>query len=84
MERQIQLGFLDINDTPKCFDRSRSALNDMVKNDKTIGSHCAYCEHKFEVGEKKITDNHVMFFHIGCKSKYYKEEDKSLTRQDKY
>lgn len=84
MERQIALGLLDIENTPKCFDRKRNSLQEMI-NEKTIGSHCSYCNLKFNVGEKKVTDNHVFFFHIGgCKDKYYKKEDESLNREDKY
>ena len=71
MENQILLGLIDIEKTPACFDRSKVILPEPV-----LGSHCHYCNHKFEPREHKVTDNHIMFFHPGCKEAYYKMENR--------
>lgn len=72
MEEQVTLGLMDIEKTPTGFDRSKVKLKE-VEN-RTIGSHCHWCSHKFEPHEKKETANHIMFFHPGCMQAYDKME----------
>lgn len=83
-ERQIAKGLMDIEQAPACFDRTKNTLQEMINDDHTIGSHCHFCGHKFEVGERKETTNHIMFFHLGCDKKFEKAEEEALNRQDKY
>jgi hypothetical protein len=83
-ERQISLGLMDAEQAPICFDRTKNSLKEMIETERTIGSHCHYCNHKFEPGERKETTNRIMFFHPGCDIKFEKAEEQALNRQDKY
>lgn len=76
-EKEIDLGHIDLENTPGPFDRKLYLLNKEAKNDHTIGSHCHYCNHKFEPSEKKVTTNRIMWFHPGCETAYDKMEQRT-------
>lgn len=80
-ERQIELGLMDIDQTPACFDRSSNSLKKIIEKDKTIGKSCHFCNQEFRADETKYTDNHIMFFHYSCKGKFESAEEQALRHQ---
>ncbi len=83
-EKEIDLGHIDLENTPEPFDRKVYQLNKEAKNDHTIGSHCHFCNKEFKDGEEKHTTNRIMWFHPSCLGKFEKAEENDLNRQDKY
>lgn len=63
MAEEINLGHMDLEKTPECFDRARYKLEKESADTHTIGSHCGFCKKAFKEGEEKVTENHIMFFH---------------------
>jgi len=82
-EEQVELGLIDEEKLPKCFDRSKKRLKEI--GDHMIGSRCHYCGGEFEKGETTFTDNHIMYFHFSCvalQNRMEKKKEKFENRDD--
>lgn len=77
MAEEINLGHMDLERAPECFDKKQYLLDKEIQDDRTIGSHCHYCKKKFEEKEAKSTDNHIVFFHHKCKE----DHDSGILKQ---
>lgn len=78
MERQVEKGLIDIENTPDAFDRSRNSLRELESETRNIGQSCHWCQKKFLKGETKHTDNHVFFFHFSCKTAFDKADERNV------
>ena len=79
-QRQIELGLIDVENTPACFNRSANDLQRLV-NESTLGKTCFYCSKSLTA--KTVTDNHIRWFcNEVCMSSNDKAENKALRSKE--
>ena len=83
MENEVTAGRVDLENTPKVFDRARYAVNSLSR-EGPLRITCFHCSKPFkEDRSDRTTSDHIRFWHIGCEEAYDRDEEIALRKQDK-